>query len=130
MKQRSHSKSDIETRKQGPFFQKKQNDNIFGQSSEPFFNSSFIQAKLTGQKPEGNEQGADNDADQLSRHSAKSFANDDASNNQGNPSIQRKCASCEEDSKNDLPVNENTSPEIISRQLGKGHWSTHGAIRR
>ena len=121
MQQRSHSKSDIETGSQSSFFQKKHNDNFFGQSYKPFFNSSFIQAKLTVQQPdEGNEQQADNDADQLSHRSATSFANDDASNHQGNLSIQRKCAECEENGKNDLPVNENTSPEIISRQLGKG----------
>src|SRR6188474_2230823 len=112
MQQRSHSKSDIETGSQSSFFQKKHNDNFFGQSYKPFFNSSFIQAKLTVQQPdEGNEQQADNDADQLSHQSATSFANDDASNNQGNLSIQRKCAECEENGKNDLPVNENTSPE-------------------
>ena len=121
MKQRSHSKSGIETGSQGLFFQKKHNDNFFGQSYKPFFNSSFIQAKLTGQQPdEGNEQEADNGADHVSHRSTTSFANDDESNNQDNISILQKCAECEDNSKNDLPLNENTSPEIISRQLGKG----------
>lgn len=127
-----------------PFFQKKSNRNFFNPiSNKTFFlngssASRAIQSKLTvGQPGDKYEQEADAMADRVVQRLAAPIVANNKSNITNNPSIQRKCADCEEKndeeypkiekgsgiqakSNNGLPVTENSSPETITRKLGKG----------
>lgn len=87
-----------------PFFQKESNNNFFGKSNNPFFNSTSVQAKLTVDQPDTPaEQEADTMADKVVQISDKSFSTSD--NNptpvlqNSNSVVQRNCKECEKEQK-------------------------------